>query len=280
MAKEDKTRLGWDNATLIARNDLTEDSAIFRVKADAPLFEFLAGQYTTIGLPKDAPRIKGADPDENENGRANGRSRPLIVRAYSIASPSKTRDYVDLYVTLVKSGALTPRLWMLQPGDRLWLGSNAKGLFTFKDVPAKCDVVLIGTGTGLAPYISMINDHHQCNIGRRFVVIHGARYERDLGYRDELEALQRECRTMVYVPTVSRPREDSLWPGHIGRVQSVIADGTLENALGGAFSPKTTHVFISGNPEMVEDMEAEFKDQGFAVHSTRSPGTLHIERYW
>ncbi len=267
---------GWDNATLIAREDLTRDSVIFRIEADAPLFEFLAGQYTTIGLPADAPRIEGADPEEN----GNGNPRKRIVRAYSIASSSKARDYVELYVTLVKSGALTPRLWLLQPGDRLWLGPKAKGLFTLENVPTDCDVVLIGTGTGLAPYISMIHDHHRCNIGRRFVVVHGARYERDLGYCDELEALQRDCRTMVYVPTISRPEKDLQWPGHIGREQSVVTDGTQENALGGAFSPKTTHVFLSGNPEMVEDMERVYNELGFTLHGARSPGTLHIERYW
>ena len=273
---EDATMHAWDNATLIARRDLTDDSAIFGIEADAPLFEFLAGQYTAIGLPADAPRIEGADPDED----ANGKPRKLIVRAYSIASSSKARDYVELYVTLVKSGALTPRLWMLQPGDRLWLGPKAKGLFTLEGVPADCDVVLIGTGTGLAPYISMIRDYHQCNIGRRFAVVHGARYVRDLGYRDELEALERDCSTMVYVPTVSRPEEDSGWSGHVGRVQSVVADGALESALGGAFSPKTTHVFVSGNPEMVEDMERVFIERGFTLNAARTPGTLHIERYW
>ena len=94
---EDKTMHGWDNATLIARKNLTGDSAIFRIEADAPLFEFLAGQYTAIGLPADAPRIQGADPDED----ANGKPRKLIVRAYSIASSSKARDYVELYVTFV-----------------------------------------------------------------------------------------------------------------------------------------------------------------------------------
>lgn len=276
MARTDTNISGWSNATLIARKDLTGDAAILRIESDAPLFEFHAGQYAAIGLTASMPRIEGADPDED----ANGNPRKRIVRAYSIASSSKARDYVELYITLVKSGALTPRLWMLQSGDRLWLSPKATGLFTMEDVPADCDVVLIGTGTGLAPYISMIRAHHQCNIGRRFVVVHGARYVRDLGYRDELEALPRDCRTMVYVPTVSRPEEGSDWSGHVGRVQSVVTDGTLENALGGAFSPKTTHVFLSGNPEMVEDMERVFNERGFTLHGARSPGTLHIERYW
>ena len=176
-------------------------SGVVGSDADALLFEFLAGQYTAIGLPADAPRIEGADPDED----ANGKPRKLIVRAYSIASSSKARDYVELYVTLVKSGALTPRLWMLQPGDRLWLGPKAKGLFTLEGVPADCDVVLIGTGTGLAPYISMIRDYHQCNIGRRFAVVHGARYVRDLGSPPAVQALAVVCRPLVSVPTAIRP---------------------------------------------------------------------------
>lgn len=276
MVQDKTTTPGWDNATLVARKDLTDDSAIFRIKSDGPLFEFHAGQYVAIGLPARSPRIAGADPDEDANGNPGKR----IVRAYSIASSSKDRDYVELYITLVASGALTPRLWMLRPDDRLWLSSKAKGLFTLEGVAPDCRVVLIGTGTGLAPYISMIRDHHHCNLGRRFVVIHGARYERDLGYRDELDALHRDCRTMVYVPTVSRPEDDGYWPGHVGRVQSVVADGTLENALGDSVAPEGTHVFLSGNPEMVEDMERVFIDRGFTLHGARSPGTLHIERYW
>lgn len=276
LAHEDTAARRWDNATLIARTNLTEESAIFRIQPDGALFEFQAGQYTAIGLPAGAPRVEGADPDEDANGDPGRR----IVRAYSIASSSNDRESLDLYITLVGSGALTPRLWVLQPGDRVWLGPKAKGHFTMEGVPSDSNVVLIGTGTGLAPYISMIHDHHQCNIGRRFVVIHGARYERELGYRDELEALDRDCGTMVYLPTVSRPEPDSHWSGHVGRVQSVVADGTLEAALGAPVSPDKTQVFVSGNPEMVMDMERVFAEQGFALHSARSPGTLHIERYW
>lgn len=189
-------------------------------------------------------------------------------------------EYIELYITLVRSGALTPRLWLLHPGNRLWLGSQAKGHFTLDDVPTDKNVVLVGTGTGLAPYISMIRDHHRCNLGRRFVVVHGARYVRELGYREELEDLDRECRTLAYVPTVSRPDAANGWQGHIGRVQSIFRDGSIETALGQALSPDTTEVFLSGNPEMVEDMQSLFLRRGYTMHSTREPGTLHVERYW
>lgn len=267
---------GWDNSTLIARIDVTSDLAIFRVQPDASLFAFRAGQYTVIGLPAAAPRCKSADPDEDEHLPPD----KVIRRAYSIASSSKVQEYVELYITLVGSGALTPRLWMLRPGDRLWLSPKATGLFTMDGVPADFNVVLIGTGTGLAPYMSMLRDHHRCNTGRTFVVIHGARYVEELGYRRELGALDRECGTLVYLPTVSRPAAASGWQGHVGRVQAVLANGSLESALGATLSPESTHVFVAGNPEMVEDVQQSLMDRGFTLHSARSPGTMHIERYW
>ncbi len=125
MVQDQITKPGWDNATLVARNDLTDDSAVFRIQSDGPLFEFYAGQYVAIGLPARSPRIAGADPDEDAKGHPGKR----IVRAYSIASSSKAREHVELYITIVKSGALTPRLWMLRPGDGLWLSLRAKGVF-------------------------------------------------------------------------------------------------------------------------------------------------------
>ncbi len=266
----------WDNCTLVDRRDLTDDLSVFRLKPDGELFRFLAGQYTVIGLPASAPRLESSDHDDDEIPAKN----KMIRRAYSIASSSKINEYLELYVTLVRSGKLTPRLWLLRSGDRLWLGPSAKGHFTMDDVPPDKNMALIGTGTGLAPYIAMISDHHRCNLGRRFVVVHGARHVRELGYRDELEALDRDCSTLVYIPTVSRPDAQDDWRGHVGRVQSVFADGTIEAALGESLSPDGTHVFVSGNPDMVEDLQGNFLKRGYTLHGTRSPGTLHVERYW
>ena len=251
MTNDNSTPNEWHNCTVVERRNLTNDLAVFRVSPDGDLFDFRAGQYAVIGLPTSAPRLESANFDDDEIPVKN----KLIRRAYSIASSSKTNDYVELYITLVRSGELTPRLWLLRANDRLWLGSNAKGHFTMDEVPTDFHVVLIGTGTGLAPYISMIREHHRCNLGRGFIVIHGARHVGELGYRDELELLDRDCSTLSYIPTVSRPDPQDNWSGHVGRVQSVFADGTIEAALGEPLSPTNTHVFISGNPEMVEDIQ-------------------------
>lgn len=269
---------GWDNCTLTARFRITDTLAIFRIRPDGPLFDFLAGQYTVIGLPSGAPRCSSSDREEPETQAPNR----LLRRAYSVASSSKQREYIEVFIVLVRSGALTPRLWLLQPGDRLWMAPKAKGHFSMDMVPPDKNVVLVGTGTGLAPYISMVRDHHRCNKGRKFVVVHGARYARELGYRSELEELQSGCQTLAYLPTITRPEEtrENRWRGHVGRVQSVFSDGAIETALNGPLSPESTDVFLSGNPEMVEDMERLLKPRSFTLHSGRSPGTLHVERYW
>ena len=142
MEETGDIQASWDNSTLIARFTLAEDLAVFRIQPDDRLFDFRPGQYTVIGLPAGAPRCDSADPGEDENQR-HGK---LIRRAYSIASSSKVRKYVELYVTLVRSGELTPRLWMLQPGDRLWLGPKATGHFTMDSVAPGKNVLLVGTG--------------------------------------------------------------------------------------------------------------------------------------
>lgn len=266
----------WSNAAVIARKNVTEELAVFRVRSHGPLFPFLAGQYGVLGLPAGAPVCDGAERDESDATDP----MKLVRRAYSIASPSKVNEYVEFYITLVRSGALTPRLWCLGEGSRLWLGPKAKGHFTMDEVPKDKNVVLVGTGTGLAPYIAMVREHHRCNQGRRFIVVHGARHARDLGYRDELESLDRSCTTFEYVPTVTRISSDDGWTGHVGRVQSVFTDGTIDAVLGIPLAPESTDVFVSGNPEMVEDLQRLLMEQRFTLRAPARPGTLHIERYW
>ncbi len=79
---------------------------------------------------------------------------------------------------------------------------------------------------------------------------------------------------------MSRPEAQDGWHGHVGRVQSVFDDGTIDEALGETLSPDKTQLFVSGNPEMVEDLQRILIEQRYTLHSTRSPGTLHVERYW
>jgi ferredoxin--NADP+ reductase len=263
------------NATVTHRNEINSGLIIVRVQPDDPLFDFQAGQYTVLGMMSSEARVAYADPEEEPSDKAR-----LIRRAYSIASSSKQGDFLEFYVSLVHSGKLTPRLFRLKPGGRLWLGKKAVGQFTLSEVRHDHNLLLISTGTGLAPYLSMIRTAHQCGKGRKFFVVHGARYSWDLGYRSELEALDHGCGTFSYLPTVSRVQKDQSWSGHVGRIQSVFEDGSLEELVGGPLDPERLSVFLCGNPSMVEAVEERFEEKGFELHRKGKSGNLHVERYW
>ena len=171
MAKE------LTNAIVSQKIELAPELIILQVKADGwDLPEFEPGQFAVLGLPGMAPRSEQSDPEE-ETPDANR----LIRRAYSIASSSRSRDHMEFYINVVRSGALTPRLFALEQGDRVWLGPKVSGAFTLDKAPRTADVVLVATGTGLAPYMSMMRTRLA---GRQRSTICGlARSEAILGSR-------------------------------------------------------------------------------------------------
>jgi ferredoxin--NADP+ reductase len=249
------------NATVASRQDLNPELSIFRVLPDAGVPDFQAGQYVALGLPT---------PDGG-----------AVRRAYSIASAPKEREHLEFYIQLVPGGAFTPLLWKLAPGDRIWVGPKAVGKFTFERVPADAHVLMMATGTGLAPYLSMIKQHLTgCSSARRLAIAHGARHARDLGYRLPLTKISLECPALLYAPTISRPTLGDGWTGHVGRVESLIHDGVLERALGETIQPGRFHIFLCGNPGMCEGMMAHFVERGFKEDKPKEPGEVHFEKYW
>jgi ferredoxin--NADP+ reductase len=264
------------NAVLIQRIEVAPGLGIFRV---APvgwtLPPFTPGQFAVLGLPASAPRTPLSDPEEP------GDPERIIRRAYSIASSSLAREYLEVYVNLVRSGELTPRLFALEPGTRLWLGPKLTGMFTLREVPREKHVALVATGTGLAPYMSMLRSELECGGARRFAVVHGARHSWDLGYSAELYTMQRLCPNLVYLPSVSRPdAEPAPWGGAKGHVQDLWTGGAVARSLGFRPSPADTHVFLCGNPGMIDVMTKVLEGEGFRVHESRAPGQIHVERYW
>ncbi|MCX7895897.1 MAG: ferredoxin--NADP reductase [Thermoanaerobaculum sp.] len=265
------------NAVLIWREDVAPGLAVFRVAPEGwELPPFEPGQFAVLGLPAEAPRVAGSLPEEPPPKPGS-----LIRRAYSIASSSRQRQYLEFYLALVRSGSLTPRLFALNVGEKLWLSPKFSGLFTLKHVPPTANLVLVGTGTGLAPYMSMLRTHLVEDSRRKTAVIHGARHASDLGYRNELEALEREFAHLSYIPVVSRPQQElHPWVGETGYVQDVWRRRVVAQKWGFAPSPEHTHVLLCGNPTMVENMMELLKEEGFRPHTAKQPGQIHTEKYW
>jgi len=262
------------NTTLIHRQDVTDDLCIIRLRPDSgQVPDYEPGQSITIGLPRPPA------PDSPVARPASGRPR-LIRRAYSIASSPVTRDYIELYVALVGDGKLTPRLWDLHPGDRLWMDNQTKGEFTLSGISPDKDLVMVSTGTGLAPYMSMLRTYRGQSRWNRFVVIHGVRLAQDLGYRQELEQIIAEDPTVFYIPTVTREPDSSPWQGLRGRVQAALEATIYQRWVGAELDAATCHVFLCGNPDMISSVQATLESRGFVTQTRQQPGNIHFERYW
>ncbi|MBC7792420.1 MAG: ferredoxin--NADP reductase [Clostridia bacterium] len=257
------------NATIVRRDEVAPGLIVLGVKPDAPLFSFEPGQYATLGLAGEAPRHASAKHDRDP---VEERTK-LIKRAYSIASPNTQRDCVEFYLNMVDDGSVTPRLFAVPIGGRVWLSAKAVGTFTLDGVLPTDDVVMIATGTGIAPFVSMVLSRFEPRDARYWALIHGTRNVVDLGYRAEMSAIK----GLIYLPTVSRP--EIPWP-EPGRVNRFFENGAFEKVTGKNLDPKTTHIYLCGNPEMILQMQRHFEECGFVLHRRHAPGTLHIESYW
>lgn len=265
------------NATVVDRIDISPGLMILRIEPDEKRFDFSAGQYTVLGLNKTEPLTPEVDPKVDEEDKT---SPEFIQRAYSIASSSKPGEFLEFYLTLVPSGALTPRLFHLQKGSRLYVSNKAVGLFTLDRIPQGLHAILVGTGTGLAPYMSMLRSQLVCGGERKFIIVHGARYSWDLGYRSQLEALSKECPNVFYFPSITRAKEDPSWRGLTGYLQDVLFSGVVEKHAGITLGPKDAHVFLCGNPGMIEMATKKLIDLGHTPDKGKVSGTLHTEEYW
>jgi ferredoxin-NADP reductase len=239
------------NATLVERVDETSTLAYIKVRFDGEPVPFEPGQYMTIGVFADDK---------------------LWQRPYSVASaPSAAADGYELYVRLVPIIRFTTLLWRLQVGQRMRM-TGPKGRFILEPDDARTHL-FVSTGTGIAPFISMIRESLATGRPRKTVLLHGVSFADELGYRGLLEGWERDGTYPVrYVPTVSRPEDarNAGWAGRTGRVESVIADVCHDLGL----RSDRTVVYICGNPEMILNVERALMHRGFPEFHVKK------ELYW
>ena len=125
----------------------------------------------------------------------------------------------------------------------------------------------------------MLREHADDPPWRKMIIIHGARYLRDLGYKEELEKAAKEYPWFSYVPTLTREPDES-WTGQRGRVQQLFSSGYLEELTQAPFSKEYSHFLLCGNPQMIDDVQALLEGRGFQTHKKKDPGNIHVERYW
>ena len=265
------------NATVSQPVFVTSETMILRVRTDNwELPEFTPGQFAVLGLPGKSARTEVSDLEIEMPQRDK-----IIRRAYSITSSSEQKEYLEFYITLVRSGTLTPRLFALKEGDRVLLGPNIRGLFTLDKIPPESNLIMLATGTGIAPYISMIRTSLLSNRKRKFTIIQGARHSWDLGFRSELATLARLSKNFHYLPVISRPSEEiTPWGGETGYVQDIWSRRLITEEWGFEPTAENTHIFLCGNPAMISDAVKLVGKEGFKEDTRKQQGSVHLERYW
>ncbi len=273
MTDKEALREQHYNATVVGKIMVTPNMMILRVVADEPRQEFSAGQYTTLGLLGLEPRSANSDAEYKP-----APPEKLIRRAYSIASARhETREF-EFFVSQVKSGQLTPRLFALEVGQRLFLGKRIVGAFNLSDAPADKDILMIATGTGITPFISFLRSHVAQRPQSRMAVVQGASHQRDLGYYSELSFLRSTFPNFYYLPTLTDA--DSTWSGHRMWIEEMLEAGVIEKESGVALDPQRTHVYLCGNPAMVENVSAWLEEHaGYRKHSAKQEGELFVEEF-
>lgn len=301
------------NSTVEKRIDINSGLMILRIRPDKPYPHFAAGQYTTLGLGEWEPRVDGVA--SSWNAADTSPHTPIVRRAYSISCPllgeqnqlvgCNDLPFIEFYIALISRRSdhppmLTPRLFALHEGSRLHLGPRPHGHYTTSMLRPTDDVAFFATGTGEAPHNAMLAELLTRGHAGRLLSVVCARYGQDLGYLAKHRDLEKRFPNYRYITITTREPEniDPAHPGYSGKqhLQDIIVSGRLEQDIGYAFTPATTHVFLCGNPAMIgaphkapdghvvfpepPGMVEVFARRGFQFDQSSESANLHFEKYW
>lgn len=212
-------------------------------------FAYASGEFVTLGLKREGK---------------------LIARAYSIVSPADAPELEFLSIH-VPDGPLTSQLAHVQPGDAVWLNNKPTGSLTLEHVKPGRVLYMIATGTGLAPFMSLVRDPATFDRFETVVLVHSVRTVAELAYREELEA--RADSRFRYVPTVTREPFGTPERGSV-----LFESGALAARLGlPVVDPELDRVMICGNPEMTRDMSLYLKNAGWTMTNHKGVGNFTTE---
>lgn len=192
-------------------------------------------------------------------------------------------DYLEFYSIIIPNGQFTSRLARLQIGDSILLDKQPNGFFTTDRFPDGRDLWMLSTGTGLAPYLSILHDSKVWNRFERLILVHSVRDTEELAYQSEITALcshplwTEHSHKLTYIPIVTRNTPlDMLGE----RLPVLISNGSLEQTAHCQLDPQYSRIMICGNPQMVEDTHRQLMNMGYRLSRLKAPAQLAIENGW
>lgn len=277
------------NGEICDIESLSSTLAKFRIlPLNESVKDFTPGQYVVLGL-------------NNPEGST--------LRSYSIASPPSEKRFYEFFIRRVaqenatSTYPLTHMLFQAKPGDSIFLGPKVTGHFTLEHTGGTDRnklKIFVAAGTGLAPFVSIVLQHAKeimadPEMQKNLVVLHGASYQQDLGYKEDLARVLNNLQREGYLPTISRPKEDPDWHGFTGRVEALLDKEkleTLEERLGyepGTITPDRALVYVCGLKGTIRNTILNLLKRGFVPQDKRlreilridssRPSTIFFEQY-
>lgn len=227
-----------------------------------PGYRFVAGQWARLGVYK-----------------ASG---CIVWRAYSMVSAPHD-DTLEFFSIVVPDGEFTSELKRLGPGDQLLVERQPYGFLTLDRFADGEDLWLLASGTGIAPFLSILQDLEVWQRFQRIILACSVRTHEELAYRELIAGLA-DCEWLegvqdkfLYLPLVTRETV----PGCLNaRLTDLLDNGELERAAGLTLDPARSRVMLCGNPEMVEDLRVRLQQRDLQLSLTRRPGAVAVENYW
>lgn len=239
-------------------------------------FKFTAGQFVRLGV--NPSQLVYYQQDKKSVSDED------IFRAYSIVS-SPFDEVLEFFSIVIPDGAFTSQLQHLQVGDELLLNTTPFGFLTLAryQKPHPKDLWLLATGTGLAPFLSMLQDLQTWQDYEHIILAYSARTIEELAYVDKIKQLEADFGSLVddpaqliFIPIVTRePMQGALTE----RLPKLLLDGSLQQRAGIALDVDSSHIMLCGNPEMVEDTKETLKSLGMTMNR-RGEGNIAVENYW
>lgn len=246
------------SCTILQRQQWTED--LCTLWFEPPVnHQFQAGQFIRVGLEVDV------------DGK-----REFIARPYSLVNAPHD-DRWEIYFNRVPEGPLSRPLFDLQEGDQLWATNQGNGFFTLDEVPVAKHLWLIATGTGIGPFLSILQTPQPWQNYQHIVLVHGIKHLADKTYSALLSQLQSQYPERLQVLySITREAVVGAYPQ---RVTEALTSGWLEELSGLSISAKQSQVMLCGHPDMVREMTGLLQTRGLAKNRRRAPGQITSEIY-